>query len=53
MFLEFYLVAIFTNSSTCGFTETFKREEGGDDQHMHELLPVLVEKGVLGARPGW
>lgn len=20
---------------------------------MHELLPVLLEKGVLGARPGW
>lgn len=42
-------MSIFTNSSTCGFTGTFEEEEGGDDQHM----PVLVEKGVLGARPGW
>lgn len=46
-------MSIFTNSSTWGFTETFEREERGDDQHMHELLPVLVGKSVLGARPGW
>lgn len=46
-------MSIFTNASTCGFTETFEREERGDDQQMPELLPVLVEKGVLGARPGW
>lgn len=44
-------MSIFTNLSTCGFTEMFRREDRGDEQHMHDLFPVVVEKGVLDARP--
>lgn len=29
------------------------KREAGDEQHMHDLFPVVVEKGALDARPGW
>lgn len=52
-FLALYLMSTFPNLSTCGFTETFRREDRGNEQHMHELFPVAVKKRVLDARPGW
>lgn len=45
-------MSIFTNLSTCGFTEMFRTEDRGDEQHIRDLFPVVVEKGVLDARPG-
>jgi len=46
-------MSILTHLSTCGFTETFRREDRGNEQHMRDLFPVVVEKSVLDARPGW
>lgn len=51
--LAFYLMPIFTNSRTCGFTETFRREDRGDEQHMHNLFAVVVEKSMRDAKSGW
>lgn len=33
----------------CHFTETFRRDDGGDEQHMQDLFPVVIEKRVLCA----
>lgn len=49
-FVACYLMSIFTNLSTCGFT---KRSEGKLARHRHDPFPVVVEKGALEAKPGW
>lgn len=49
-FVACYLMSIFTNLSTCGFT---KRSEGKLALHRHDPFPVVVEKGALEAKPGW